>query len=149
MASLYFYRRTWDNSRVQTLVPGFKRDLKAVVFNVGPSTEGNSGQRLSTHPLSALTLLLPVLTMESCQVVLLRLWTNSFCVTIQTKPFSSTFTMLGSVFRLLQNKLWKICRFFFLGVKVLRWLTDFVFTFPSPLPPPPTDAITLFRSKKM
>lgn len=135
MASLYFYRRTWDNSHVKTLDPGFKRDLKAVVFNVGPSTEGNSGQRLSTHPLSALTLLLPVLTMESCQVVLLRLWTNSFCVTIQTKPFSSTFTMLGSVFRLLQNKLWKICRFFFSGgesVKVINWLC-----FHLPLPPPP------------
>lgn len=88
-------------------------------------------------------------------MVLLCLWTTSFSMTIQTKPFASSFTMLGSVFSILQIKFgklenWKICVFLFwplVGVKVLRWLTDFVFKL-SP-PPTPTDAITLFRSNKI
>lgn len=41
-------------------------------------------------------------------MVLLCLWTTSFSMTIQTKPFASSFTMLGSVFSILQNKLGKL-----------------------------------------
>lgn len=41
-------------------------------------------------------------------MVLLSLWTTSFSMTIQTKPFASSFTMLGSVFSILQNKFGKL-----------------------------------------
>lgn len=41
-------------------------------------------------------------------MVLLCLWTTSFSMTIQTKPFTSSFTMLGSVFSILQNKFGKL-----------------------------------------
>lgn len=41
-------------------------------------------------------------------MVLLCLWTTSFSMTIQTKPFASSLTMLGSVFSILQNKFGKL-----------------------------------------
>ena len=56
--------------------------------------------------------------MESCKAVLLHMWTNSFGMTIQTKPFASTFKMLCSVFSILQNKIGKIVDFCFGGERV-------------------------------
>ena len=41
-------------------------------------------------------------------MVLLCLWTTSFSMTIQTKPFTSSFTMLGSVSSILPNKFGKL-----------------------------------------
>lgn len=41
-------------------------------------------------------------------LVFLCLWTTSFSMTIQTKPFASSLTMLGSVFSILQNKFGKL-----------------------------------------
>lgn len=46
------------------------------------------------------------------------MWTNSFGMTIQTKPFASTFKMLCSVFSILQNKIGKIVDFCFGGERV-------------------------------